>query len=85
MTRKQHQLNIVVPDKTRLRTLNALRERKRTLLETFCAFPINVELESTKRRKNEVEEKLRQTEHGIELFTRAKVFVPTADFVLYEM
>jgi Calmodulin-binding len=70
----------LLSDHDRIRTLNALKDRKNQLINSLSAFPIVIELQSVKRRKNAVEEQLNEVEHGIELFSRPKVFVPTEEY-----
>lgn len=72
----------LIPENERIRTLNALKDRKEQLLNALSAFPIIIELGSIKKRKNDVEEQLNQVEHGIELFSRSRVFVPTDEYVV---
>jgi hypothetical protein len=64
----------------RMRTLNALREKRIDLVKQLQLLPLVIEVESLKRRKKNTEEQLREAENGISLFSRSKVYVPTSEF-----
>ena len=70
----------LLPDQDRMRTLNALRSKKEELFRELQSLPLVIELQSLKKRKQDMESKLRQAENGIELFSRSKVYVNTSDF-----
>jgi hypothetical protein len=43
-------------------------------------MPLVIELYSLKRRKQAMEDELRETEASIDLFSRSKVYVPTKEY-----
>ena len=69
-----------MPDRERMRTLNALKTKKDDLVREIQLLPLVIELQSLKKRKTDMENQLRETETGIELFSRSKVYVNTSDF-----
>lgn len=70
----------LLPDIQRIRTLNALKARKEELLQQLRSFPLIIELGSLKKRKLDIENQILEVEHGIDLFSRPKVFVPTDQY-----
>ena len=70
----------LLPNQDRVRTLNALRAKKDDLVREIQSLPLVIELPSLKKRKQDMETNLRETESGIELFSRSKVYVNTSDF-----
>jgi hypothetical protein len=71
----------LIPDHHRIRTLNALKDRKADLILQLNSLPIRIELPSVKKHKLDIETQLNEVEHGIELFSRLKVFVPTPEYL----
>lgn len=70
----------LLPDQARMRTLNALRTKKEELVREIQHLPLVIELQSLKKRKADMEMQLKETENGIQLFSRSRVYVPTSDF-----
>ncbi|KAI8909193.1 calmodulin-binding-domain-containing protein [Gorgonomyces haynaldii] len=71
---------VQIPDKERLRTLNALQIEKETILQSLGTFPLRIELNSLKKKKQDLEDQLKHVEQGIDLFSRPKVFVPKDEY-----
>ncbi|KAJ3321462.1 hypothetical protein HDV06_004131 [Boothiomyces sp. JEL0866] len=70
----------LLPDKERIRTLNALKERRDSIIQELNGFPLVIELNSLKTKKKLLEESLKEAEAGIKLFSRSKVYVPTSEY-----
>ncbi|KAJ3305844.1 Enkurin domain-containing protein 1 [Kappamyces sp. JEL0829] len=70
----------LLPDPERIRTLNALKTKREDLVRQIQLMPLVIELNSLKKRKSDMEQQLLETENGIQLFSRSKVYVPTEDF-----
>jgi hypothetical protein len=60
--------------------LNALKSRRDTLLNELQGLPLIIELYSLKKRKEAMDQELKETEASIELFGRSKVYVPTKEY-----
>lgn len=60
-------------------TLNALRVKRDELVRELQLMPLVIEVQSLKKRKADMETQLKETEAGIELFSRTKVYVNTKD------
>jgi Calmodulin-binding len=71
---------LLLPEKDRQRTLNALKEKRDDLIREIEYLPLVIELQSLKRKKARLEKELEETEAGIELFSRSKVYVPKEEF-----
>lgn len=70
----------LLPEQARMRTLNALRTKKEEIVREIQSLPLTIELPSLKKRKSDMETQLKETENGIQLFSRSRVYVPTSDF-----
>ncbi|KAL7749093.1 hypothetical protein RI367_005498 [Sorochytrium milnesiophthora] len=68
---------VPVPESERLETLEYLKTSQATLMSELARFPITLQPSnlSRYRRKQEVEEKLRDVEKSITIFSQAKVFM----------
>lgn len=71
---------LLLPEKDRQRTLNALKEKREELIREIEFLPLVIEIQSLKRKKARLEKELEDTEAGIDLFSRSKVYVPKEEF-----
>ncbi|RKO89129.1 calmodulin-binding-domain-containing protein [Blyttiomyces helicus] len=71
---------MVMPEQERLETLKFLEQNRDTILSDMGRFPVVIETTSMKRRKAELDEKLRETEAAVEVFSRGEVLVNRREY-----
>ena len=65
----------LMPESERLETLEVLHQSKTEAMKQLQAMPFVIETPSLKRKQSQLEDKLREIEHAIGLFSKTKVFV----------
>ncbi|KAJ3102140.1 succinate dehydrogenase complex, subunit B [Phlyctochytrium planicorne] len=65
----------VVPEDERRETLRLLMEHERSLVKELSRFSLVIESMRQKKKKAELEERLREVENAIEMFSRPKVYL----------
>ena len=66
---------VVMAEEERIDTLEVLEESHAELMAALNALPIRIETLGQRTRKAELEDKLREIEDAIRVFSRSKVFV----------
>jgi len=75
LRKDHHDGMVLMPDHERLRTLDVLKSNHDALTIELGHFAIVCDTLSRKRRKDEIEAKLKEIESAIELFSKDKVWV----------
>ncbi len=64
-----------MPEDQRLQTLEVLKSKHTVAMQALSSFPLIVETESRKRRKNELEQQVKQLEGMISALSHQVVYV----------
>jgi hypothetical protein len=64
-----------MPEEERVSTLEVLLQSKEETTKLIQRLPFTVETPSQRRRQNDLENKMREIDHAISLFSRSKVYV----------
>ncbi|KAI8805089.1 calmodulin-binding-domain-containing protein [Cladochytrium replicatum] len=71
----------LVPEIEKKDIIAKLTRLRDSLIAELCRFPVTAESAKYRRKRAELESKIREVEEGISLFSKKKVFIPNGDYI----